>query len=142
MKKNLLMIVAAGLVLASCNKKGCTDVNASNYSEEATKDNGECTYESTVTFWYNQQTSIQKEQAGVTDFKVYVGEVLAVTHPVETYEVIAPDCGDVAKITVTKNLNKLTEKSYTWQFKDQNDNPVFSGTWEAVGGGCDIIQVQ
>jgi hypothetical protein len=46
MKSTLIMILLAGGVLAftSCKKKGCTDVNANNYSEEAQKDDESCTY--------------------------------------------------------------------------------------------------
>ena len=47
MKK--ITIILAGIVLAmsfnSCTKKGCTDELASNYSEEAKKEDGSCAYE-------------------------------------------------------------------------------------------------
>lgn len=49
MKKQTLMIAAvAGLfavTAVSCKKEGCTDVTATNYNEEAKKDDGSCTYE-------------------------------------------------------------------------------------------------
>lgn len=38
----LLAIVTIGMV--SCNKKGCTDPNAHNFSKEAKKDDGSCHY--------------------------------------------------------------------------------------------------
>jgi hypothetical protein len=45
-KKNLLLvaILTLGVVVTSCKKKGCTDENAANYSTEAKKDDGSCTY--------------------------------------------------------------------------------------------------
>lgn len=54
MKKNLtkLAIFTIGAVLtigiSSCKKKGCTDSTANNYSEEAKKDDGSCTYDDVV----------------------------------------------------------------------------------------------
>lgn len=47
-KKNLLLVAVLTLsvVATSCKKKGCTDENAINYSEEAKKDDGSCSYES------------------------------------------------------------------------------------------------
>jgi len=49
MKKQTLMIAAvAGLfavTAVSCKKEGCTDETATNYNEEAKKDDGSCTYE-------------------------------------------------------------------------------------------------
>ena len=47
MKKGQILLVAAILTIGtvtSCKKKGCIDVNADNYSEEAKKDDGTCTY--------------------------------------------------------------------------------------------------
>jgi len=47
MKKSQILILAAVLsigTITSCKKKGCIDPNANNYSEEAKKDDGSCTY--------------------------------------------------------------------------------------------------
>ncbi|MEX1003196.1 MAG: DUF4856 domain-containing protein [Crocinitomicaceae bacterium] len=44
MKKTALLILLASLSMVSCKKKGCTDENAVNYSAEAKKDDGSCTY--------------------------------------------------------------------------------------------------
>lgn len=38
------LIVAASSTIVSCKKKGCTDPEATNYSEEAKKDDGSCQY--------------------------------------------------------------------------------------------------
>lgn len=45
-RKILTLTIAAATLLAfnSCKKKGCIDVNADNYSTEAKKDDGTCTY--------------------------------------------------------------------------------------------------
>ncbi len=36
------------IVVSSCNRKGCTDENATNYSNKAKKDDGSCTYPTSV----------------------------------------------------------------------------------------------
>ncbi|NOQ73157.1 MAG: DUF4856 domain-containing protein [Crocinitomix sp.] len=41
---SFLLILIATAAIVSCKKKGCTDETASNYSEEAKKDDGSCTY--------------------------------------------------------------------------------------------------
>lgn len=142
MKKTILLIAPLALILMSCNKKGCTDSNANNYSEEATKDDGNCTYSATVTFWYQQNQYIQWDQAGVTSLEVEVGGVSIGTYSPDTYFVSAPDCAMAGTINTTKNLGSETSKSLDWVFKDQNGATLKSGTWAATGGGCDVIQVQ
>jgi hypothetical protein len=47
MKKTLTLVAAASaltLSFSSCQKKGCTDPTALNYSESAKKDDGSCVY--------------------------------------------------------------------------------------------------
>lgn len=44
-KLSILVAGALSLGLVSCKKEGCTDPNASNYNEEAKKDDGSCTYD-------------------------------------------------------------------------------------------------
>lgn len=44
MKKSLILLSAASLALVACKKKGCTDEDALNYSVEAEKDDGSCTF--------------------------------------------------------------------------------------------------
>ncbi|MCB0479893.1 MAG: hypothetical protein KDC83_00615 [Flavobacteriales bacterium] len=42
MKKMFFYILAGGVMLSSCGKKGCTDSNAANYNADAKKDDGSC----------------------------------------------------------------------------------------------------
>lgn len=48
MKKQLIILsvvtLSLGLGVTSCKKEGCTDPTATNYNEEAKKDDGSCTY--------------------------------------------------------------------------------------------------
>ena len=55
MKKSSFILLVVALSVAtvfttSCKKKGCTDPEALNYSEEAEKDDGSCSYEGAMVF--------------------------------------------------------------------------------------------
>lgn len=43
--KNIYVILALSLVFTSCKKEGCTDETASNFNENAKKDDGSCLYD-------------------------------------------------------------------------------------------------
>ncbi|AEA44187.1 hypothetical protein [Fluviicola taffensis] len=43
-KSFFTILLGMGLLVVSCKKEGCTDSSASNYNEDAKKDNGSCTY--------------------------------------------------------------------------------------------------
>lgn len=70
MKKKSLLFIAAVATLTvsttSCKKKGCMDSEAANYSEEAKKDDGSCTYETTFTSTtdVNGTTAVQIKDRG------------------------------------------------------------------------------
>ena len=42
-----MLIGGSMATLSSCKKEGCTEPNATNYSEKAKKDDGSCTYAQT-----------------------------------------------------------------------------------------------
>lgn len=143
MKKMLLLLIPAAFMIQSCNK-GCTDANATNYSADAKKDDGNCQYQATLTLWFEQSKTIAWDQSGVTSLNIYVGEVLVGggNNNVNTYWVTAPDCAEAGTINVLKNLGTSATKDIQWQVKDQDDVTLESGTWSASGGACDVIKVE
>jgi hypothetical protein len=57
-KKVMLIALGSSLMLAtSCKKKGCTNPEATNYSEEAKKDDGSCILPSPVEESYDIPTT-------------------------------------------------------------------------------------
>lgn len=69
MRITIFIIAIIGLGLASCKKKGCIDPTANNYSSEAEKDNGSCTYDE-VDPLQSQKQQV-KETYAVQAFAVY-----------------------------------------------------------------------
>ena len=53
MRKLLLLLLVLPFIISSCRKEGCTNPDATNYDEEASKDDGSCEYEGEVLLWTN-----------------------------------------------------------------------------------------
>lgn len=82
---NIFLISALTIGLAtSCKKKGCTDPTAENYSQEAEKDDGSCTYptEGTITLNFTHNVNGSNVTASEFDLLNYTnadGNVWSVT---------------------------------------------------------------
>jgi len=66
LKYSLIAIASLSIVATSCRKKGCTDETAFNYSDEAKKDDGTCTYNNQVTLKFSQ--SFNDEDVTAADY--------------------------------------------------------------------------
>jgi hypothetical protein len=126
-------VLLSGLSFTSCKKEGCTDPEAENYSEEAKKDDGSCTYaDKTGTVqvvidhnWgmmgaaFQMNTDLKHPMSGDTlnfsTFKYYISNFRLKnsdgswwTHP-ESYFLV--DLSDGVQETLT--LNDVPEGTYT-----------------------------
>ena len=74
MKYLIVSMLVLGLVSTSCKKEGCTNPEASNYDEEADKDDGNCVFEGNLVFWYDHTAESIMQLYGITELNYIVGE--------------------------------------------------------------------
>jgi hypothetical protein len=138
--KKLLIPVLFLPVMIACNRQGCTDSTATNYSEDAKKDDGSCTYKSQVSFWFNQSTSNAMILLGnATHLYIYLDETLAGEMDPADWEV-GPDCGG-GNYTLELDMGTQKSKTYNYSVRDQNGAEKFSGMFTNTGGMCDNLQL-
>ncbi len=130
------LIILGAATMSSCKKKGCTDLDSTNYNSKAKKDDGTCQYEGATVFWYGQATADSLIVDGATNLTFYVdGQVVGST-ATTVYWTGPPNCGDNASITVTKNLAGVKTQSYSYSIKDQTGFEYWRGTINFNANTC------
>ncbi len=144
-KLNSLLFLALTAILisfTSCKKEeGCTDPNATSYDSEAEVDDGSCTYQGEVVFWYGQSTSEGMIDFDSNSLTFYVDGAVVGSTSSSVYWTSAPDCGDNASITVTENLGNVKSRSLTYSVEDQDGYVLWSDIANFEANSCQEIEL-
>lgn len=130
----LAFALIAGFI--SCKKEGCTDENAENFVEKANKDNGSCIYNAEIIFWYDANTAISLDSAGIDSLRVYIDSIKMVTIPASNYSILEPDCGDNGTLSFSRNMGNTPSENALYHINDQNGITLWNGTIDYIGGDC------
>ena len=141
--KLLFYSILITLVSLSCKKEGCTDPKSIDFSEDAKKNDGSCTYQTTVMFWLDESDVPNYESNGVSELNVYVNDELKTVVPVANSLASKPFCGtdnDFSK-SYTFNMGKESSRSYTYAIIGDDGETWKSGSWSGTGNGCISIDI-
>lgn len=134
-------VLAALVTFSGCKKEGCNDPNATNYNEDAAKDDGSCTYEGSAVFWFNQGTANFMESLGVSELNFYFEGNLIGTRSIADFYTVQPDCADAGSVTVTKSLGDKKSRNFMFTVEDQDNFLIDQGLMGIRGGECTVYRV-
>ena len=138
----LISMVLSVLGFGSCQKQGCTDIDAVNYNVDAKKDDGTCTYEGSAIFWYGEATSDALIIADAVSLTYYVdGQIVGSSAANVYWNGTAPECGTTGLVTVTKDLGHVKTQAYNYQIKDQDNWTFWEGTLNFNANECKTIEL-
>ncbi len=127
MKKIILgLSVVLGFTLTSCKKdvSGCTDPNAISFNSDANVNDNSCTYEGTMSFWYNEDCADVFVDYDITSLKFYLDGKLIGSKVADTYYATDPGCKN-SEISVTKSLGTFKEKTFNLEVINEYDEIVW-----------------
>ena len=114
-KLNLVLSGLALLTIVSCGKEGCTDVLASNYVADATKDDGSCEYDTASTNSYTVPTTYEFTDADGNNTVSYGGQTARMDMLSEMVTYLKTENNDTAgAVTLdAATLLAMYDNSYT-----------------------------
>lgn len=132
----MLLLISGTVTLSSCRKEGCTDKTATNYNAKAKKDDGTCSYEGSIVFWYDLTTAASLQSIGETSLTYYFDGVIVGSQAASVGWTGAPECGQNGSITVTKSLGFVKSKSYSFKVVDQDGVTIWENTITLDANTC------
>ncbi len=124
------------LGFAACKKEGCTDKDATNTTAGADKDDGSCTYQSTVVFWHTNTTKSVLNSHGTTALIYFLdGTQLGSSDPNVVFS-SAPDCSQSTAFVRSIAYDESPTKVLNFEVKSQTGQLEFSGAITFLNGEC------
>ena len=141
---SLSLIFSGTMLFSSCEKEGCTNPAAENYDMDAETSDGSCTYSVDVVFWFNEETSLALQGAGVDNLKFFLNEESVGTAQTATFWEAAPACdkGGIIKFSVT--LEKASYEPFYYSVTDSADEenePIWSGIVQLDTDECKVLEL-
>jgi len=136
--------IAVTMFSPGCTKpKGCTDADAKNYDSSAKTDDGNCTYEGKVIFWYGESTSVALLNDRVNSLTYYVDGVIAGSTAASVYWIgaSAPTCGQEGLVTHTKDLGSDKNRTYSFSVRSETNEEYWNGTITFSANTCTTLQL-
>ena len=141
LKLSFGIVLSVLFLTASCKKEGCTDIDATNYSSEAKKDDGSCSFEGRHVIWYGESTANSLVMDGATTLTYYVDGQIAGSGAANLFWTGAPDCGQDGSITITKSLGGVKTQSYSYSVVDQTGWEYWSGILNFNANTCTSLEL-
>lgn len=138
-----LLFISIALITDSCDKKirGCTDPDSINYDELAEKDDNSCEYEGYAVVWYGKETSAGLTADGATALTFYLNGDVVGSSAATVYWASEPECGENGTISITEDLGRNKEKTYTLSVKDQDGFEYWKADMTFIGNSCLALEL-
>ena len=139
MNRGIFLIVGASMLLTSCKKMGCTDVNATSYEAIAQKDDGSCTYKGSLSIWFDQTKAQEYLSLGIDSLYYFIDYKEKAGVAVANFFLNPPNCGDTGVVTLNFDLGKYSSSNYSLLVKSETGAVVDNYPVTVEGNKCTLF---
>jgi hypothetical protein len=135
-KTVITFFVLTLFVSAACNRKGCTDIDAANYSSKAKKNDNTCQYTANGMIWFDQLKWLEFNGLGMSTVHFELdGESVGFVQ-ITSYTGTPPSCGSPKGLALTRSLGKSKSKTYTLKVKKANGDLLDTYIYSMAANEC------
>ena len=134
----LLIFTAIG-----CNRIGCSDTDATNYSHKAVKADASCTYEGSAVFWWDEAAMEHVTNTlNINSLTFYINDEEIATESADNFWNEIPDCDEKGVIKYTHDLKFSKTHAVRYKvFDTHHDEEVWSGILSLDANSCQSVKL-
>jgi hypothetical protein len=123
MKKTIsitVITILSAFGFLSCDKNGCTDVDATNYVVDANSDDGTCTYSGDIAFWCLPEVSTALKDAGHVNLYFELEGEIVDSIVTELFFAASGVCGASGVKTINRVFTGDSKHYYKYRVKGKD----------------------
>lgn len=138
----LFVVFASSIFFGACGKRGCTDINATNYDEDAEQNIDNCMYEGSVVFWFDQSVTSKLIDKEVFNLIYFLNNRRVGGSTSGQFGSDNAECGMPGLVTARYNLEKRKSREFDYTVVDQNDKIWWQGKITLEANTCKKVQLE
>ena len=140
-KARIAIFIFVLATASACNRKGCTDLDATNYSSKAKKNDNTCQYTGDGMIWFNQEKWLEFNGLGMSTVHFYLDDEAVGFIPITEYTGTAPSCGSPKGLSIRKSLGKSKSTTYILKVKKSNGDLLETHSFSLAANQCSTFQL-
>jgi hypothetical protein len=137
----LSLLVFTVFSLSSCDRKGCTDVDAINHNGKAKSNDNSCRYLGDCIIWFDIDKQVEYTNDTIPVIYCYVEDELIGTIDAFNYTGTPPSCGSPKGLNYVHDLVRKRSDSIEMEVKESDGTLISTHTFTVETNECNAFKI-
>lgn len=133
------LFLASTMLFLSCEKEGCTNPNANNFTADSRINDGSCLYSGEVVFWFKESLSIALQASDIKELTFLLNNEPLGKAATDVFWVDGPECESSGTIKFSKELTKSNSEPFYCSILDEEGLELWEEIITLDTDSCRII---